>query len=105
MATKRTLVLRKTELVDAARQVLEYRDAALRYNSALRVLKKALRPLAEEGHERARVGPAVVEMEWQGGRKANIPDDVRQRYTEYDERARLDMRIEEAPPSRRRKQA
>lgn len=102
MAT-RTLVLRKPDLITAAREVLQHRAAAQRYASAMRSLRKAMRPLAEDGHQRARVGPAVIEMEWQGGRKANIPDDVRERYTEYDERARLEMRVEEAPPSRKRK--
>ena len=105
MAKLRTPVLRQADLVAAASEILLHRDAAQRHASAMRVLRKALRPLAEDGHSRARVGPAVVEMEWQGGRKATIPPEVRERYSEYDERARLEMKIEAAPPSRQRKQA
>ena len=99
MARKRAVILRKAALVEAARTVLEHREAARRYDSALRKLRKAARPYAEKGQNRLRVGPAVVELEWKGGQKTVVPAEVKAKYTEFDERARLEMRLKGLEPT------
>ena len=94
MARKRTIVLRRAELVQAVNDVLEHREAARRHDSALRKLRGVARPYAEDDHMRLRIGKAVIELEWTGARKAVIPEKVREKYTSFDERARLEMQFD-----------
>ena len=91
---KRMVVIRQAALVEAAEKVLKHRDAARAHDSALRKVRDALRPYAEKGHDRVRIGKALVSLEWQGGQKTVVPDDVKEKYTTFDEHARLSMRLE-----------
>ena len=91
---KRTIVLRQAALVEAVDKVLKHRKAARAYDSAMRKVREAVRPYAEKGHDRLRIGKAIVNLEWKGGQKTVIPDEVKEKYATFDEHARLEMRLE-----------
>ena len=85
--------IRKPEVLQDAAEMVATADAANRHAAAKRRLRKALHPLAKDGHELANLGGLVASLKLSGSTKLELPEGLREKYSVRDPEGRFNFTL------------